>query len=172
MGIYIYSLRAKTVQLAVSGTKVSAHLYSYAYRYSSMWRGDYGYNAHKLVEANTQRHAENVFGVRPSALCPDEAGCFGVPYVIIGDLKQGLDGSSVYANVTAPIWYDTDKFPGTPVGWVQKVGKSYALADRTEWSKGTKALRGDAWVPIRTRSVMVDGRATYESVDEEAQPTA
>lgn len=156
MGVYIYSLRAKTVSLIVSGTKVSAHLYSYAYRYSSMWRGDYGYNSYKLTESNTERNAANVLGPCPS-----------VPYVIVGDLKErgGLDGSTVYADVTKPVWYDTDKFPGTLVGWVRKVGKSYQLSDRTQWSEGTKALRGDEWIPIRTRSIMIDGKATYQSVD-------
>jgi hypothetical protein len=123
-----------------------------------MWKGDYGYNSYHLTERNTERHAENVFGVRPS-----------VPYVIIGDIKQGLDGSSVYANVTKPVWYDTDKFPGTLIGWVRKVGKSYQLADRTEWSKGTKSLRGDVWVPVRTRSVMIDGKAVYQSEDIETE---
>jgi hypothetical protein len=159
MGVYIYSLRAKTLPLLVSGTKVSAHLYSYAYRYTSMWRGDYGYNSYKLTESNTERHAANVFGVGP------------VPFVIVGDIKDGLDGHSVYADVTKPVWYDTDKFPGTLIGWVQKVGKSYQLADRTEWSKGTKELRGDAWVPIRTRSIMIDGKATYQSEDIEGVAT-
>jgi hypothetical protein len=161
MGTYIYSLRAKALPLVVdtAGTIVTAHLYSYAYRYTSMWRGDYGYNSYKLTEANAERNARAVFGDGP------------MPFVIVGDLKDGLDGHSVYANVTAPLWYDCEKFPGTLIGWVRKVGKRYHLADRTEWSTGVKELRGDRWVPISTRLVMVDGKATQERVDVEGVAT-
>lgn len=163
MGIYIYSLRAKTVQLDVSGTKVPVHLYSYAYRYSSMWRGDYGYTGYKLTEANTERHAHNVMGDRTT-----------IPYVIVGDFKDrgGIEGATVYANVTSPVWFDTDKFPGTVAGWVRKVGKGYVLADRTEWQGNTKAHRDGVWVPVRTRSIMIDGKATYQSEDLEPQEAA
>lgn len=156
MGVYIYSLRAKTLPLVIdtAGTIVTAHLYSYAYRYTSMWRGDYGYNSYKLTESNTERHADNVM-----------AGQESIPFVIVGDLKDGLEGHSVYANVTKAVWYDTDKFPGTLIGWVRKEGKRYQLTDRTEWSTG-KVQRGDQWVPYRSRSVMVDGKATHEEVVE------
>jgi hypothetical protein len=155
MGIYIYSLRSRTVQLAVNGAKVSAHLYSYAYRHSSMWKGDYGYNGYKLTEANTERNAHNVMGKGAT-----------VPYVIVGDFKDkgGIEGDTVYANVTAPIWYDTDRFPGTIIGWVQKVGRGYVLADRTTWSEA-RALRDGVWVPIRTRIIMIDGKDVYQSED-------
>lgn len=154
MGIYIYSLRAKTVPLFVSGIKTSAHLYSYAYRHTSIWRGDYGYNSYKLTESNTSRNAKMAFGDRKS-----------VPFVIVGELNTGLDQCTVYADVTKPIWYDTDKFPGTVIGWVKKVGTQYHLADRTDWSKGTKTLRDGVWVPIQTRMIMIDGVATYQSED-------
>src|SRR3954463_12446809 len=110
MGIYIYSIRAKTVPLIVSGIKTSAHLYSYAYNYRSMWRGDQGYNSYKMTESNTKRNAETVFGIRKS-----------VPFVIVGDTKTGLDQCTVYADVTKPIWCDTEKFPGTVIGWVKKI---------------------------------------------------
>ena len=154
MGVYIYSIRAKTVPLVMPfGQKVAANLYSYAYRLTSVWPGDYGYRGYKLTETNTSRNADNVFSSPRSGV------------VIVGDAKSGLEGASVYADVTAGLWYDTDKFPGNLIGWTKKVGKSYVVVDRTEWSKGTKALRGDQWVPIRTRSVMIDGKATYQSED-------
>lgn len=178
MGVYIYSLRAKTIQLTTDGaahlgpqfalpSKITAHLYSYAYRYTSLWRGDYGYKSYKLTESNTERHALNVW-----ANAADNRASPGavesIPFVVVGDLKEkdGLDGHSVYADVTKPIHYDTDKFPGTLVGFVRKVGTRYQLTDHTEWSKGTKALRGDAWVPVRTRTVMIDGKPVYQSEDE------
>jgi hypothetical protein len=158
MGIYIYSLRAKTVALVVpSGEKVRANLYSYAYRYTSMWKGDYGYNSHQLTVENTKRNADNAFAAPRSG------------FVIMGDMEQGLEGCSVYTDVTASTYYDTDKFPGTLIGWVRKEGKRLTVADRTEWSKGTKALRGEVWVPIRTRSILIDGKYKYESEDIEPE---
>jgi len=160
MGVYIYSIRAKTVALTMpSGEKVRANLYSYAYRLTSYWKGDPGYNSYKLTERNTERNADSVFSSPRSGV------------IIMGDLKDGLEGHGVYRDVTASQWWDTEAFPGTLIGWVQKAGKGYAVSDRTEWSKGTKSLRGDVWVPVRTRSVMVDGKATYQSEDlpQEAQ---
>jgi hypothetical protein len=161
MGIYIYTMRAKTVPLVLPfGQKVEANLYSYAYRYSSMWKGDYGYRGYTLTEANAKRNAENVFSSARSGP------------VIMGDIKTGLEGCSVYVDVTAGLWYDTDKFPGTLIGWTKKLGRGYVVADRTEWSKGTKALRGETWVPIRTRSIMIDGKATYQSEDISSENSA
>jgi len=158
MGIYIYSLRAKTVAITVpSGEKVRANLYSYSYKHYSMWKGDYGYNSYQLTAENAKRNAENAFAAPRSG------------FIILGDPSRGLEGDAVYADVTAAQWWDTDKFPGTLIGWLRKAGKGWTVADRTEWSKGTKALRGETWVPIRTRSVMIDGRATYQSEDIEPE---
>jgi hypothetical protein len=158
MGVYIYSIRAKTVPVVMPfGQKVEANLYSYAYRLTSVWPGDYGYRGYKLTETNTERNASAVFA-------KDRSGV-----VIVGDLKDGLEGHGVYTDVTAGLWYDTERFPGTLIGWVKKVGKSYVVVDRTEWSKGTRELRGEQWVPVRTRSVMVDGVAKYESEDIEPE---
>lgn len=155
MGIYVYSVRAKTINLIINHEKVSANLYSYAYRYTSMWRGDYGYNSYKMTESNTERNAQNVFGDRQT-----------IPYVIVGDLKTGLDDCSVYANVTKPVHYDTDKFPGTFIGWTKKATDNrYYLCDQTEWTKGSKVFRDNVWVPIRTRSIIIDGVCTYQSED-------
>ena len=149
MGVYIYSLRAKTVALTMpSGVKVRANLYSYAYRMTSYWKGDVGYNSYRLTEQNTERNAESAFAQPRSGV------------VIVGDLKDGLEGDRVYTDVTAARWWDTEKFPGTFAGWVAKVGKSYRVTDRTKWSDCT--VNG---VPMRTRLVMIDGKATYQSVD-------
>lgn len=154
MGVYIYSLRAKTVSLVLAtGEKVKANLYSYAYRQSSMWRGDRGYNSYNLTVENTERHANNAFAAERSGV------------VIVGDLKDGLEGSSVYGNVTASQWWDCEKFPGEFMGWVAKIGKTYTITDRTKWTEGqTKNDENDQWVPTRWRSVFVDGKIQHESV--------
>jgi hypothetical protein len=154
MGIYIYSLRAKTVQLTVGGANVTAHTYKYAYKSSSIWRGDYGYNGYKLTEANTERNAHMAMGTRTV-----------VPYVIIDNDIKGdkLDGATVYANVTSPLWWDCDKFPGDVAGWIKRVGRSYVLTDRTEWSTGTQSYGDGVWVNVRTRGIMIDGKCEYQT---------
>lgn len=161
MGIYIYSLRAKTVTITVPAVgKVKANLYSYSYKHYSMWKGDYGYNSYQLTAENAKRNAENAFAAPRS------------DYVILGDLSRGLEGDAVYRDVTAAQWWDTDKFPGTLIGWLRKAGKGWIVADRTEWSTGTKTLRDGVWVPIRTRSILIDGKYQYQSEDIEEAPQA
>lgn len=159
MGVYIYSLRAKTVALTMpSGENVRANLFSYAYKMTSYWRGDRGYNSYNLMVENTKRHGANAF----------EAPRSGV--VIVGDLddgRAGLVGNSVYTDVTSGEWCDVERFPGTLIGWVDMVGKALVVADRTKWSEG-KTLRGEVWLPYRSRSVMVDGKATREEIVEGA----
>lgn len=156
MGVYIYSLRAKTVALTMpSGSVVRANLYSYAYRMTSYWRGDRGYNSYNLTVENTKRNADNAFAQPRSGV------------VIVGEMERGLEGLCVYNEVTASQWWDTDKFPGTLIGWVEKVGKRYKVSDRTGWSEG-KTMRGETWVPYRSRCVMVDGKATREEIIEGA----
>lgn len=159
MGVYIYSLRAKTVALTMpSGENVRANLYSYAYRMTSYWKGDRGYNSYNLTVENTKRHADNAFAQPRSGV------------VIVGDLGDGrkdLEGHSIYTDVTASQWWDTDRFPGTLIGWVALDGKRYKVSDRTPWSEG-KTLRGETWLPYRSRSVMVDGKATREEIVEGA----
>lgn len=156
MGVYVYSLRAKTVALTMpSGEKVRANLYSYSYKLSSYWKGDRGYNSYNLTCENTVRHGDAAFNAPRSGV------------VIVGDAKDDLDGHSVYTDVTTGVWYDTDRFPGTIVGWVEKVGKSLRVADRTKWSSGQVHDAG-TWKPYRSRQVMVDGKATTEQIIEEA----
>lgn len=156
MGIYVYSLRAKTVTM---GQGVPVPLYSYAYKLCSMWKGDYGYNAYQMRVANTERHAEKAMGNRTS-----------VPFVIVGEMKDGIEGAFVYADVTSPVWFDCDRFPGRLVGFVQKVGKGYQISDRTEWSKPDtcKVGRDGKWFPVRYRLVMVNGEATREEVPDDS----
>jgi hypothetical protein len=154
MGVYIYSLRAKTVALTMpSGEKVRANLYSYAYKMTSYWKGDRGYNSYNLMVENTKRHGSNAFDAPRSGV------------VIVGDAKDDLDGHSVYTNVTTGEWCDVERFPGTLVGWVERVGKSLRVADRTKWSSGQVHDNG-VWKPYRSRSVMVDGKATTEQIIE------
>lgn len=102
MGIYVYSMRKRTKTVKAEGRIVTANIFDYAYKVSNSawWNEDKGY----LFRArNTDRLA-----------CAARADAIekGREYVIVGD--------SIYKDVTNPVWYDTDDFPGTFVG---KVGE-------------------------------------------------
>jgi len=79
MGVYCYSIRAKTVAITLpDGSKVKANLYSYAYKLSSYWKGDRGYNSYQFMVNNTERNADQVFAKPRSG------------YVILGDPERDL----------------------------------------------------------------------------------
>jgi len=156
MGVYIYTMRTKTLPLNVLGTgTVQANLYSFAYRYTSYWKGDRGYNSYNLMCSNAHRHAHDAFA-------KDRSG-----YVIVGDLDDGklkLEGHNVYRNVREAIWTDTERFPGELVGWVGVQGKGLYLAKQTPW-RNVQTLEGDTWIAKRQRSVMdALGQVTIEEI--------
>lgn len=159
MGVYVYSLRAKTVALMMpdGGPKAIANLFSYAYRLSWSDDDDRGY---RLLVSNTERNANAVFR---------KDGRSGV--VIVGDMSKpdGINGDAVYTNLSASQWYDTDKFPGTFVGWIEKVGRTYRVVDHTSWSECRvmhSTSNGDGpWISQRTRSVFVNGKIERQAID-------
>ena len=160
MGVYEYTMRAKTVQLHVLGTGfVLANLYSFAYRYTSYWKGDRGYNAYNLMTTNAQRRAEEAFYKY------NQDG--GNGYVIVGDLDDGklkLEGHNVYRGVKSGSWTDTERFPGTLVGWVGVQGKSLFLSDRTPWSEGQVCDDDGTWKPYKSRSILEHGIVRHERI--------
>lgn len=145
MGVYIYTMRAKTVPLHVLGTgKVRANLYSFAYRHTSYWKGERGYKSYTFMTENAERNANAAFAKYTGG------------YVIVGDLDDGLlklEGHSVYTNVQEAVYVDTVKLKGTHVGWVGVQGKGLYLAKQTPWAD-CKVLDGDTWKPKRYRSTM------------------
>lgn len=154
MGVYIYTLRSKTVALGVLGLgTVRANLLSFAYRYTSYWPGDRGYKGYKFMTENAERNAERAF----------EAYQGG--YVIMGDLDDGLlklEGHAVYTDLKEAVYVDTVKLKANHVGWVGVQGKSLYLSKQTPWRNVT-VLSGDIPGPQRQRLVMDDlGRVTQE----------
>lgn len=161
MGVYIYTLRAKTVALHVLGTgTVRANLYCYAYRYTSYWKGDPGEKSYRFRTENAERNARNAFANYTGGhviICSDD------------DLKEGikaLEGRSIYTNVTEPVYVDTVKFPGTHVGWVGVQGKGLHLSKQTPWRQVT-VTQGEILGPQRQRLVMdALGQVTREVIPE------
>lgn len=156
MGVYIYTLRAKTVSLGVLGMgKVRANLLSYAYKYSSYWRGDPGEKSYTFMTENAERNAENAFATYQGG------------HVIMGDLDDGLlklEGCAVYTDLKEAVYVDTVKLKANHVGWVGVQGKSLYLAKVTPWRNVT-VIQGPILGPQRQRSVMDDlGRITTEVI--------
>lgn len=158
MGVYIYTLRAKTVALGVLGMgKVRANLLSFAYRYTSYWKGDPGYRSYTFMTENAERNAEIAFSKYTGG------------YVIMGDLDEGLlklEGCPVYHDLKEAVYVDTVRLKANHVGWVGVQGKSLYLSKATPWRNVT-VLSGDRPGPQRQRYVMDDcGRITQEAVRE------
>lgn len=159
MGVYIYTLRARTVALHVVGTgTVRANLYCYAYRYTNYWKGEPGYRSYTFRTENAERNAHKAFAKYTGGhviMCSDD------------DLKEGikaLEGRSVYTNVTEPVYVDTVKFPGTRVGWVGVQGNGLYLSKQTPWRQVT-VTEGPILGPQRQRLVMDSlGNVTQEVI--------
>jgi hypothetical protein len=154
MGVYIYTLRSKTVPLSVLGLgKVRANLLSYAYKYSNYWRGEPGYKSYTFMTENAERNAEKAFANYQGG------------YVIMGDLDDGLlklEGNSVYTNLQEAVYVDTVKLKANHVGWVGVQGKGLYLSKQTPWRQVT-VLEGPILGPQRQRFVMDNlGQITCE----------
>jgi hypothetical protein len=161
MGVYIYTLRAKTVALHVLGTgRVRANLYCFAYRYTSYWKGDPGEKSYTFRTENAERNARNAFANYTGGhviICSDD------------DLKEGikaLEGRCIYTNVTEPVYVDTVKFPGAHVGWVGVQGNGLYLSKQTPW-RNVIVTQGAILGPQRQRLVMdALGQVTQEVIRE------
>jgi len=152
MGVYCYSMRSKTMAVTLpDGRKVRANLYSYAYKLTSYWKGEPGYNSYQFMVNNTERNADNVFAQPRSGV------------IILGDPTRDMEDDSVYTDVTASQWWDTDRFPGTLIGFLKRDGRGWRVGDTTKWSTG-KVCKDGLWLPYKSRSVMVDGKVTREEI--------
>lgn len=158
MGVYIYTLRSKTVALGVLGLgKVRANLLSYAYKYTNYWRGEPGYKSYTFMTENAERNANTAFANYQGG------------YVIMGDLDDGLlklEGHSVYTDLKEAVYVDTVRLKANHVGWVGVQGKSLYLSKQTPWRE-VNVLQGPILGPQRQRLTMDDlGRVTQEVIRE------
>jgi hypothetical protein len=158
MGVYIYTLRSKTVSLGVTGLgKVRANLLSYAYRYTSYWKGDPGERSYTFMTENAERNAHAAFAKYQGG------------YVIMGDLDEGLlklEGSPVYHDLKEAVYVDTVRLKANHVGWVGVQGKSLYLSKQTPW-RNVIVTQGPILGPQRQRLVMDNlGVVTQEVIRE------
>lgn len=161
MGIYVYTLRSRTVALGVTGLgKVRANLLCFAYRYTSYWKGDPGERSYTFMTENAARNAEKAFASYTGGhviICSDD------------DLKAGLtslEGRSVYTDLKECVYYDTERLKANHVGWVGVQGKSLYLAKQTPWREVT-VLEGPILGKQRQRLTMdALGKVTQEAIRE------
>jgi hypothetical protein len=123
MGVYVYTLRKKTITLQTQDGPVKARLCSFAYKPL------YSYFLTPINEETQRRQAAYLRGAR-NAFDTYHGG-----YVVVVD-NSDIEGAHVYRDMTQPTWTDTANFPGTPVGVVKIVGKRLHLAQESNWLAG------------------------------------
>ena len=121
MGVYIYTMRKKTVNVVIGHATVKANLFLFAYK--DHWIFDLGkeHARRKFRENNAHRIGQEAFNSKRSG------------YVIDGDPDIGFHGARVYNNVTNGIWVDTGKFPGTLIGYAHLEGKKLVMRPESPW---------------------------------------
>jgi hypothetical protein len=165
MGIYVYTLRKKTVKLLLP-QKVDAHLLAYAYKDWWSWAyDDEEERRRNFIRNNAARHAENAFNAMVS------------PYVVVGDPGESLQGREVYRDLKSPIWYDTDGITATIVGFVHEIPRGKRVQRRvlpySPWEPSIKTIDGQCLPVLMRRIIGDDGYVTWESrADESRTPTS
>ena len=149
MGVYIYSLRKRIVNILVDGEKTKANLFSFSYK--EHWSFAFG-----REQARREFIANNAERTGQAAFDSPRSG-----YAIIGDADYDHHGAGVYANITRGTWVDSLDFPGTLVGWLHKEGKHLVIRDYSPWQLW-KVLRDGVEVPEESRSVLVEGKIIHE----------
>lgn len=161
MGIYVYTLRKKTIPVTLaSGETVGANLFSYAYRYCGDYediRDAYRLSTEEKKYARSYRmRASNASRLADAAFAAPRSGIF-----VMGD-EEKLDGCAVYDGLTKPVWYDCNKKVwGNTLGFLKRSGKRWLLSQTSEWrevSVGTK----DGWVKRLERDTVRDGEIHKE----------
>jgi len=115
MGVYIYTMRAKTanIQLNEFGPPITANLLSYAFK-------PYGWDEHPTNKRILSR-AENFWEDREA---PE--------YFVVGDsFENGAELRTGWRKGSG--WcYDTPDFPGEHLGYLKKVGRKWTVVPTWE----------------------------------------
>ena len=150
MGVYIYSLRKRTVNILVDGEKTKANLFSFSYK--EHWSFAFGREQarREFITNNTERTGQAAFDSPRSG------------YVVIGDADYDHHGATVYANVTQGTWVDTLPFPGTAVGFLHKEGKNLVMRDHSPWERHNIIKENGETSPEEWRFVLADGKIVTE----------
>lgn len=131
MGTYAYTLRKQTRKVRTTDGTIDCNLMAFAYK--ERWDSS---NSHDRAQATADR-AWTETDHRLVAL----------------DFENG---ATVYTDVTKPFWYDSQTFPGRPVGYLRKQGGRWTLVDASPWE-----AYGQASGPVWIRTVAAQG-TTYQ----------
>lgn len=149
MGVYIYTLRKRTLPIWVEGERIVANLFSYAYK--DWWGFAFGEEERRrnFIRDNAARRAQEAWDSERSG------------YVVMGDPEYGWEDCAVYRDLQKPLWYDTDKLPATIVGYLHKIGRKWVVTPESSWQPFKRMVDGE-WVPHERRFVIRDGQAHEE----------
>lgn len=131
MGIYVYTLRKRFVNVNILGEVVPVHAFSYLMK----------------------RHINET---RQEELARAKADSLwdGVPlpkFAFSGDWEDLMSGAvlEVSMDIKSHIWWDVDKFPGTGIGGVVREGRGYRFLTSREYliRSSEDHLPALAWAP-------------------------
>jgi len=128
MGVYTYTLRAKTQSVELPGGEiVDANIMAYLCRsndHDTMFKypGDYGYKEAILLNAQIERAKDRFYGKGPV-------------FIIHEDAKQGFEVYRAESAEKAAVWYDCDSMTRTEgVTIVGRLGPRVRRGRRVVWT--------------------------------------
>jgi hypothetical protein len=130
MGEYVYTLRAKTVKAIMNGEKVDVNLFSYLSKPSSY--GNLSNRRDPRLNLGTGK-AFKVWDTKPK---PKYVVCASLEHIKEKEpesTKKSNQLYAIYTNITSPVWYDNNKFPGEIAGYLRiHSGKAFEFYTQEE----------------------------------------
>ena len=135
MGVYIYTLRAKNINIDIDGETIKANLLKFAFKpYASLYPDEQP----KVFKMMLGR-AESYWSKNETS-----------EYFVVGDDFE--TGNMVYKGWRkGKAWaYDEPDFPGKPIGFLKKIGKKFIITKSAHKDKdeGSEVLMDGEWVKM------------------------
>lgn len=146
MGVYVYTLRAKTAKVELNGNPVKVNLFLYLCKSRSLDVPFLG-EPWEVRRVNLRRAGLT----RASRVTPVSG------LVLLGydeETKKVTHGADVFDldRTGTYLWYDCNAFPGRRVGWVHVKGKRLVVKNYSPWTTWDTMDHGK----IDTRQVLAD----------------
>lgn len=136
MGAYIYTMRAKNINIEIEGEAVKANLLKYAFKPYAFMYEDEQPKQFKMMLGRAEQYWKR-------KETPE--------YFAVGDSFE--NGCSVYKGwPKGKAWaYDEPDFPGEFIGWLKKVGKKFVISKSyipAKFDEGHASLINGEWVQM------------------------
>jgi hypothetical protein len=151
MGVYVYTVRARSIKIAYDGQVFDANLMMFA---SRMMHDGFG-----CFSSDDERKRYQLYLNR---LDRAEATAKNLRsgYVVLAhddaDGKPIYNGASVYRGMDRGVWYDTDAIAGELVGYLVKRGRHWTVVSTHDWIEEGKRIHGEGnyRIPQRYRNTV------------------